>query len=133
MSSTFVPRRNAAWPCRLSLPWRGTRLGWRGFLPAWPKLQRGGRESPALCAPARSSRLPGLPPGRVGGIAGRTLSFRRGNVVGVPLPDSAPGIQLLVAFFRQKISSHFLVTTFQEKPNLLMVSDNFLVSLQNEF
>lgn len=37
----------------------------------------------------------------------RTLSFRRRNAVSVPPPDSAPGIQLLVTFFKQ-INKQFL-------------------------
>lgn len=48
----------------------------------------------------------------------RTLFFRRRNVVGVSLPDSAAGIRLLAAFFKQ-INNLLPRNHFQEEPNLL--------------
>lgn len=40
------------------------------------------------------------PPGRVGEPAWETLSRGRRNAASVPVPESAPGVLLLIAFFR---------------------------------
>lgn len=93
VSPTFVPRWNAAWPCPLPLLWQGTHLArvagarQRVSCPLCPRPQV--RESQD-CLRSRSGKW-----------ARRSLSFGRRNAVSVPLPDSAPGIRLLIAFFKQ--------------------------------
>lgn len=68
---------------------------WRGSCQSWPSC-KGARQGLA-CPPYPGPRVRDSQEslqGRSGKSAGRTLSFRRRNVVSVPLPDSAPGIQL---------------------------------------
>ena len=88
-------------PCPLALPRRGTTLPGAAALPARAAGGPAG-SSVALCAPRLGFAAPETAAGR-GKPAERPLSFRRRNAVSFPLPDSAPGIRLLIAFLKQTV------------------------------
>lgn len=88
----------------------------RGLLPGRPEVQGGAF---SLRPRSRVRDSPDSLQAGSGRSAGRrTLFFRRRNVVGVSLPDSAAGIRLLAAFFKQ-INNLLPRNHFQEEPNLL--------------
>lgn len=76
---------------------------WRGGGPSRRTCGGLGRES-SSCTQARSSRVPGtLPhptPDWIREPAWETLSHGRRNAASVPVTESAPGVLLLIAFFR---------------------------------
>lgn len=75
---------------------------WRGPQPAGPEVQgaRRGVVCPLRSRPDVATR--GTPPGRVWESGEGTLSFKSQNVVSVPLPDSAAGILLPIAFLNRQ-------------------------------
>lgn len=92
----LCPSGDAAWPCPLPLLWQGTTSAGAAARPARVAGDTAGSPLPSA-SPAPGFAAPGTPSkaGR-GKSVGRTLSFRRPNVVSVPLPDSAPGIPCLL-------------------------------------
>lgn len=97
---------------------------WRGGGPSRRTCGGLGRES-SSCTQARSSRVPGtLPhptPDWIREPAWETLSHGRRNAASVPVTESAPGVLLLIAFFRY--SKAFLVFLFlTECPPLPAIS-----------
>ena len=96
VSPTFVPRGDGARPCLLPLLWQGITSAGAPARSARVAGDTAGSPLPSA-SPAPGFAAPGTPSkaGR-GKSVGRTLSFRRRNVVSVPLPDSAPGIRCLL-------------------------------------